>query len=63
MKALEEENRKLKRFVVDLSFDKVMLQDVLSESAMATSVSIACCGVKVGKSIINVSTEFTRKRD
>ena len=29
MKMLEEENRKLKRLVADLSLDKVMLQDVL----------------------------------
>jgi putative transposase len=31
MKMLEEENRKLKRLVADLSLDKVMLQDVLSK--------------------------------
>jgi putative transposase len=29
LKQLEEENRKLKRLVADLSLDKVMLQDVL----------------------------------
>lgn len=28
MKQLEEENRKLKQLVADLSLDKVMLQDV-----------------------------------
>lgn len=28
---LEEENRKLKQLVADLSLDKVMLQDVLSK--------------------------------
>ena len=31
MKQLEEENRKLKRLVADLSLDKAMLQDVLSK--------------------------------
>ena len=29
MRQLEEENRKLKQLVADLSLDKVMLQDVL----------------------------------
>ena len=33
LKALEEENRQLKRLVADLSLDKHMLQDVLSEKA------------------------------
>ncbi len=31
LKMLEEENRKLKKMVADLSLDKVMLQDVLSK--------------------------------
>lgn len=31
LKQLEEENRKLKRMVADLSLDKQMLQDVLSK--------------------------------
>jgi putative transposase len=31
LKALEEENRQLKRLVADLSLDKHMLQDVLSK--------------------------------
>lgn len=31
LKQLEEENRKLKNLVVDLSLDKAMLQDVLSK--------------------------------
>jgi putative transposase len=31
MKQLEEENRKLKQLVADLSLDKIMLQDVLSK--------------------------------
>ena len=31
LKQLEEENRKLKQLVVDLSLDKLMLQDVLSK--------------------------------
>ena len=30
LKQLEEENRKLKQLVADLSVDKLMLQDVLS---------------------------------
>ncbi len=31
LKQLEEENRKLKQMVADLSLDKMMLQDVLSK--------------------------------
>lgn len=31
LKALEEENRQLKKLVADLSLDKYMLQDVLSK--------------------------------
>ena len=31
LKALEEENRKLKQLVADLSLDKVMLQDVIQK--------------------------------
>ncbi|BCS89934.1 transposase [Pseudodesulfovibrio sediminis] len=31
LKMLEDENRKLKQMVADLSLDKVMLQDVLSK--------------------------------
>jgi putative transposase len=31
LKMLEEENRRLKKLVADLSLDKVMLQDVLSK--------------------------------
>ncbi len=31
LKQLEEENRRLKKLVADLSLDKVMLQDVLSK--------------------------------
>jgi putative transposase len=33
LKILEEENRKLKQLVVDLSLDKQMLQDVLRKKA------------------------------
>lgn len=33
LKQLEEENRRLKRLVADLSLDKAMLQDVLSKKA------------------------------
>jgi putative transposase len=32
LKLLEEENRKLKQIVADLSLDKKMRQDVLSEN-------------------------------
>ena len=35
LKQLEEENRKLKQLVADLSLDKVMLQDVLKKSSEA----------------------------
>jgi putative transposase len=31
LKQLEEENRKLKKLVADLSLDKLMLQDVISK--------------------------------
>jgi putative transposase len=31
LKALEDENKKLKRLVADLSLDKAMLQDVLGK--------------------------------
>jgi putative transposase len=31
LKQLEDENRRLKRLVADLSLDKVMLQDVISK--------------------------------
>ncbi|AIK96621.1 transposase [Candidatus Paracaedibacter acanthamoebae] len=31
LKSLEEENRRLKQLVVDLSLDKIMLQDALSK--------------------------------
>ena len=33
LKQLEEENRKLKQLVADLSLDKLMLQDVLSKNS------------------------------
>ena len=32
LKQLEEENRRLKQMVADLSLDKAMLQDVLSKN-------------------------------
>lgn len=38
MKMLEEENRKLKRLVADLSLDKAMPQDVLSNHWRMRSV-------------------------
>ena len=31
LRQLEEENRKLKQLVADLSLDKIMLQDVLTK--------------------------------
>lgn len=37
LKQLEEENRKLKQLVADLSLDKLMLQDVLSKNSEAWS--------------------------
>ena len=37
MKQLEDENRRLKQMVVDLSLDKMMLQDVLSKNSEACS--------------------------
>ena len=39
LKILEQENRKLKQLVADLSLDKQMLQDVLSKSPEACSVA------------------------
>lgn len=38
---LEEENRKLKELVADLSLDKVMLQDVLKKSSEANAAQTA----------------------
>jgi len=37
IKVLEEENRKLKLLVVDLSLDKQMLQDVLKKTLESVS--------------------------
>lgn len=37
LRQLEEENRKLKQLVADLSLDKVMLQDVLKKSSEANA--------------------------
>jgi hypothetical protein len=34
LKLLEEENRRLKQVVADLSLDKVMLQDVLAKKTL-----------------------------
>ena len=42
LKQLEEENRRLKQMVADLSLDKAMLQDVLSKSCEA------CAGAAAG---------------
>lgn len=42
LRQLEEENRKLKQLVADLSLDKVMLQDVLSKSSKARAAQDAC---------------------
>ena len=39
LKSLEEENRRLKSLVADLSLDKQILQDVLSKSSEACSSS------------------------
>ena len=39
LKILEEENRKLKQLVADLSLDKQMLQDVLQKKPEACSVA------------------------
>jgi len=39
LKILEEENRKLKQLIADLSLDKQMLQDVLRKKAKACSFS------------------------
>lgn len=42
LKQLEEENRKLKQIVADLSLDKQMLQDVLKKS-FETGTKEKCC--------------------
>jgi putative transposase len=46
MKQLEEENRKLKQLIADLSLDKAMLQDVISSKlqdlVVAASSSVTC---------------------
>jgi hypothetical protein len=40
MKQLEEENRKLKQLVADLSLDKHMLQEVIGKKLVPTKVGI-----------------------
>src|SRR5438874_11499417 len=42
LRQLEEENGKLKRIVADLSLDKAMLQDVLTNLAASASLSTRC---------------------
>ena len=42
LRQLEEENRRLKRIVADLSLDKQMLQDVLSKKFKAGPEAPAC---------------------
>ena len=42
LKQLEEENRKLKQLVADLSLDKKMLQDVFSKSGEARQETAVC---------------------
>jgi putative transposase len=41
-KQLEEENRKLKQMVADLSLDKYMLQDVLSKEFSCPPTGVIC---------------------
>ena len=41
LRQLEEENRKLKQLVADLSLDKVMLQDVIKKSSKASAAQSA----------------------
>ena len=41
LRQLEEENRKLKQLVADLSLDKIMLQDVLQKSSEANAAQAA----------------------
>jgi putative transposase len=43
LKALRDENTKLKRLVADLSLDKVMLQDVVQKSGEAPSGGVKSC--------------------
>ncbi len=42
LKQLEEENRRLKQLVADLSLDKVMLQDVLRKNSKACPEARVC---------------------
>ena len=49
LKQLEEENRKLKQLVADLSLDKLMLQDVLSKNSKAWSA--AGVGTRSGRAV------------
>ena len=41
LRVLEEENRKLKRLVADLSLDKQILQDVLRKKALGLPTSVS----------------------
>ena len=45
LKQLEEENRKLKQLVADLSLDKLMLQDVLSKKLEGLAGGEIWCGI------------------
>lgn len=44
LRQLEEENRKLKQLVADLSLDKIMLQDVLSQNSSKARPAAPSCG-------------------
>ena len=45
LKPLEEENRKLKQLVADLSLDKLMPQDMLAETMCGLSVDSSWSGI------------------
>ena len=48
LKLLEEENRKLKQLVADLSLDKLMLQDVLAKKLLGLAAGASWSGTWSG---------------
>jgi putative transposase len=56
LRILEEENRKLKQLVADLSLDKKMLQDVLSKNCEARGAACSGAGGAGGVSSCRTSS-------
>ena len=62
LKILEEENRKLKQLVADLSLDKQMLQDVLRKkdySLLSSGNTASCCRSAIGLASVGFAKYFS----